>query len=85
MPLSPREIGWVSNDELRISVSKWRKKLAQDSKFEVIDTRITTVINRMNNGIKEVVGVGLIENGHSFGMDKHHRLRVNTGHINLPD
>tara|TARA_B100000614_G_scaffold261820_1_gene292791 strand:+ start:909 stop:1544 length:636 start_codon:yes stop_codon:yes gene_type:complete len=82
---SPQDIGWVSYDDFRNSVSKWRSRIEDDSDFEVPDSRITGEIDRINKKFKKTIGIKLIENGQVFLMAKHYRLKVNIGHIDLND
>lgn len=81
----PRDIGWVSYDDFRNSVNRWKKKLNKNPDFEVADPRISTEIDRINKKFVKIIGCKLIENGKPFLMEKHYRLRINTGHIDMPD
>jgi len=85
----PLEIGWVSYDEFRQSVLKWKTMFDANPDNEISDQGIITEINRLNNKIRTATGFDkefdLIENGKTFNMKKHYRLRINIGYINLSD
>lgn len=88
----PKDIGWVSYDDLRNSVTVWKKKIDDKENHELPDTIVNdlTIINaisRLNKSIREKLGlndsINLLENGDLFSRSKHYRFRINLGNIDI--
>ncbi len=84
-----KDIGWVSYDEFRESVCKWKEKLKKNRDAVVVDQRIISAIDRINKKIKKSLypdcNFDMIENGQPFNWEKHYRFRINTGYLSMPD
>lgn len=88
----PKDIGWVSYNDFRKSVTKWKKDIQQqkDEKPPDVVVEDKTIIDRIykiNKKIRDKLDLDkdLIENGVPFLVDKHYRFRINIGFINIQD
>ncbi|MBT4483957.1 MAG: hypothetical protein HOC71_09810 [Candidatus Latescibacteria bacterium] len=94
--IDPDQVGWISYDTFRNSVSKWYSRIIKGEKTEpknktneVIDnTEIIKAINRLNKKIRETLDLHIpeedfIENGNKYGWSGHYRFRLHPSFLKI--
>lgn len=92
------DVGWVSYDSLRYSVSKWYGRILDAEKLSnsksrkdiIEDITIIKAMNRVNIKIRNQLNLktkdeDLIENGNKYGRTGQYRFRIHPQLIQIED